>query len=179
MFFRSESMATIVTSPEIHIAISGCTEHEFAMMTARMVPDIHSTIFDYSKPEWICLFEKSCQHRDFVSMAVIFYICKPNTSLTVNAWSIGLRSLFDKNWNGLTGCPSLSLLNYGKDQCRSDKTAILNTLTTSLIKIVNSLRPSDAIWWHRSGSTLAQVMACCLTAPSHYLNQCWLIISKV
>ena len=39
--------------------------------------------------------------------------------------------------------------------------------------------PSDAIWRHRSGSTLAQVMACCLTAPSHYLNQCWLIISKV
>ena len=27
------------------------------------------------------------------------------------------------------------------------------------------------------GSTLAQVMACCLRAPSHYLNQCWLIIS--
>ena len=45
--------------------------------------------------------------------------------------------------------------------------------------VVNSLRPSDAIWRHRSGSTLAQVMACCLTAPSHYLNQCWLIISKV
>ena len=45
--------------------------------------------------------------------------------------------------------------------------------------VLNSLWPSDAIWWHRSGSTLAQVMACCLTAPSHYLNQCWLIISKV
>ena len=44
---------------------------------------------------------------------------------------------------------------------------------------VNSLRPSDATWRHSSGSTLAQVMACCLTAPSHYLNQCWLIISKV
>ena len=40
---------------------------------------------------------------------------------------------------------------------------------------VNSLWPGDAIWWHRSGSTLAQVMACCLTAPSHYLNQCGLI----
>ena len=39
--------------------------------------------------------------------------------------------------------------------------------------------PSDAIWRQRSGSTLAQVMAWCLTAPSHYLNQCWLIISKV
>ena len=34
-------------------------------------------------------------------------------------------------------------------------------------------------WRHRSGSTLAQVMACCLTAPSHYLNQCWLIISEI
>ena len=43
----------------------------------------------------------------------------------------------------------------------------------------NSLRPSDTIWRHRSGSTLAQVMACCLTAPSHYLNQYWLIISEV
>ena len=46
-------------------------------------------------------------------------------------------------------------------------------------KSINSLRPNDAIWQHRSGSTLAQVMACCLTAPSHYLNQCWLTISKV
>ena len=44
---------------------------------------------------------------------------------------------------------------------------------------VNSMWPSDAIWRQRSGSTLAQVMTCCLTAPSHYLNQCWLIISKV
>ena len=40
--------------------------------------------------------------------------------------------------------------------------------------IINSLWPSDATWRQRSGSTLAQVMACCLTAPSHYLNQCWL-----
>ena len=44
---------------------------------------------------------------------------------------------------------------------------------------VNSLWPSDAIWWQGSGSTLAQVMACCLMAPSHYLSQCWLIISEV
>ena len=44
---------------------------------------------------------------------------------------------------------------------------------------VNLLWPSDAIWWHIFGSTLVQVMACCLTAPSHYLNQHWLIISEV
>ena len=45
--------------------------------------------------------------------------------------------------------------------------------------IINSLGPSDAMWWQRSVSPLAQVMACCLTAPSHYLNQCWLVISEV
>ena len=44
---------------------------------------------------------------------------------------------------------------------------------------VNSLWPRDAIRRHRSRSTLAQAMACCLTAPSHYLNQCWFIISKI
>ena len=36
-----------------------------------------------------------------------------------------------------------------------------------------------ALCRHWSGSTLAQVMACCLMAPSHYLNQSWLITIKV
>ena len=39
------------------------------------------------------------------------------------------------------------------------------------------------LWWHRynniSMSTLAQVMTCCLTAPSHYPYQCWFIISGI
>ena len=39
--------------------------------------------------------------------------------------------------------------------------------------------PSAAIWPQSFRSTLARVMACCLTAPSHYLNQCWLIISEI
>ena len=55
---------------------------------------------------------------------------------------------------------------------------ILQLSFLSLI-CVNSLGPSDTIWRWRSWSILVQVMACCLTAPSHYLNQCWLIISKV
>ena len=44
---------------------------------------------------------------------------------------------------------------------------------------INSLWPSDAIWQHNSGSTFAQVMTCCLTAPSHYLDQYWLLICEV
>ena len=37
-------------------------------------------------------------------------------------------------------------------------------------KFVKSLWPSEAILRHKTVSTLVQVMACCLTAPSHYLN---------
>ena len=49
----------------------------------------------------------------------------------------------------------------------------------SYMKVIfNSLWPTDTQWRHRTGSTLAQVMAWCLLAPSHYLNKCWLI-SKI
>ena len=39
---------------------------------------------------------------------------------------------------------------------------------------LNTLWPSNTIWWYRTGSTMAQAMARCLMAPSHYLKQCWL-----
>ena len=72
----------------------------------------------------------------------------------------------------------------------SDTFAILNVLSYDKNKfkliysyglhdsIINSLRLWH-LWWQRSGSTLLQVMACCLMAPSHYLNQCWLLINEV
>ena len=44
---------------------------------------------------------------------------------------------------------------------------------------LNPLWPSDAVWWHRSGSTLLQVMACCLMALGHFLIQCCLIHREV
>ena len=44
------------------------------------------------------------------------------------------------------------------------------------VHLINSLRPGDTIWQHIYGSKLAQVMAWCLTAPSHYLIQCWLTV---
>ena len=44
---------------------------------------------------------------------------------------------------------------------------------------VNALWPSDTIWQYGSGSPLPQVRTCCLTAASHYMDLCWLLISKV
>ena len=41
------------------------------------------------------------------------------------------------------------------------------------------LWPGDTIWRHKSWSTLARVMACCLMALSHYLNRCWRTIKGV
>ena len=57
-----------------------------------------------------------------------------------------------QTFNHLTGC---------KHQCKS-----------------LSVFESDVILRHQSGSALPQVMASCLTAPIHYLNQWRLIISK-
>ena len=69
------------------------------------------------------------------------------------------------------------LYQFSKAACRQSKHMAANQLTHN--SVINSLWPSDAIWRQWSRSTLMQVMACCLTAPSHYLNQCWLIVTKV
>ena len=52
--------------------------------------------------------------------------------------------------------------------------------------VTRKMFPFDDVimWLHRSGSTSTPVMAWCraipsLTAPSHYLNQCWLIAKCV
>ena len=44
---------------------------------------------------------------------------------------------------------------------------------------VNLLFASDSLWHHKTCLTLVQVMACCLTAPNHNLNQCWLTLQEV
>ena len=53
----------------------------------------------------------------------------------------------------------------------------LDIFSCILFDWFNPLWPSDILWRHRSPSTLAQTMARCLTAPSHYLKQYWLIIN--
>ena len=52
-------------------------------------------------------------------------------------------------------------------------------ISVTTCPFLDALWTSDANWWQRSELTLAQVMACCLKSPSHYLNQCWLITKGV
>ena len=48
----------------------------------------------------------------------------------------------------------------------------------SYLNYVNPLWSDDAIGWQGARSTLSQVMACCLTEPSHYLKLCPFVIHK-
>ena len=45
--------------------------------------------------------------------------------------------------------------------------------------LINSTWLNNGIWCRASWSILVQLMACCPTTPSHYLNQCWLTIDHV
>ena len=50
---------------------------------------------------------------------------------------------------------------------------------TCCVMYLNPMWLSDAIWRQQFGSKFARVKVCCLMAPSHYLNQCCLIINEV
>ena len=83
-----------------------------------------------------------------------------------------IRKLWSKCW-------FFGLCDLKLDGCPWDTSStLLEVLRIISKRSVNSLGPRDTIWQHRSGSTLGQVMACCLMAPSHYLTLCWLIISE-
>ena len=65
--------------------------------------------------------------------------------------------------------------------CRSGDKLLSESMMVSLLthisvtrpQWVKSIRPSDTIWGHKSGWTLAQIMVCRLIAPSQYLHQCY------
>ena len=94
----------------------------------------------------------------------------------VNTNVKGLNGLWMKNYrfmrNEIYNTSLIAIQYY-------NETSMLEPLDWYIIIVVHSLWPNDAIWQLKSGLTLAQVVACCLTAPSHYLNQYWLLIREV
>ena len=97
-------------------------------------------------------------------------------------WSVLAHQLNRKAWclHALTGNSKLCILySISQDLCTRFAFCCVLFILSSISLLLNSLWQSDAIRRQGTEWILAQVMACCLTAPSHYLNQCWLIISKV
>ena len=91
-----------------------------------------------------------------------------------------LHPLVKKWWNSLSinvHCDS-NTLQIGKFWWKG---MIMNIYIIMIQNFhIHSLWPCDTIWHgNRTWSTSAQVMACCLTAPIHHMNQCWLNIRKV
>ena len=65
-------------------------------------------------------------------------------------------------------------------EMRQTKLILRVSAMTSVCSVaINAFWSRDVTWRHRSELTLAHIMACCLTAASRYLNQCWLIVNEV
>ena len=107
-------------------------------------------------------------------------MCFQFTHLLSNDWeNIHTLSYYHHQIRSMNYYPLFRVRSWNNGMCCMSF-YILNIIVVSHRgQWVNSLWPSDAIRRQGTESTLAQVLAGCLTAPSHYLNQCWLIISKV
>ena len=93
------------------------------------------------------------------SSRLLYRISLPVPSVSGNVKKANIFSCFWINDDWVIWCHVVSLGHSELALCYLWKTKNKKTHH-------NSLWPSDAIWWHRSGLTLAQVMM----APS----QCWL-----
>ena len=119
--------------------------------------------FNYSQPFNWCSFDD--------------VIMSPNKLSPARRQAI-TRSDVDPLWDEPTGANINEIKTFSSDNMYLIiPSAIIAHFAGS--HYINTLWPSDTIWRYLSGSTLDQLMACRLTAPSPYLNQCWLFISEV
>ena len=149
----------------------------------------------------MCPWLHITQHRTSLNMATV---TQPTGSYYKNAscWMATARIRLSGSWQnkvdwGGSTCVSNVFYSKGRNvimvicgECGYYPTCIFVGISLSFLIqswhtkacswriVVHSLWPSDAIWWHRSRSTLVQVITWRLTASSHYLNQCCLIIGK-
>ena len=151
------------------------------------IPQTWVVVKGYSLAEFECLEGKIIPLILFESPNATkcwFKILRPEQ----NAWSVANMIYWEEIWLGynLLIIGSLREVTSRLPSQRAGKYgAFMSTLLSAWISLnrqtncqgFNSLCPDITIWWHRFGSILAQIMACCLMAQSRYLNQCWHIIS--
>ena len=125
---------------------------------------------------WVQIWPKFYHCKRCTACTIVSYITAIYQQSIVTGHATWWRVLALLSWYPLIIVKSL-LLNWRSAPV--DEIYMCPIFKWVAVTWLNSLRPSDAIWRHRSMSTSAQVMAWCLMAPSHYLNQCWLMISGV
>ena len=131
----------------------------FCKIHGRKIFSTQSLVFLF---QWcsLFLFHISCSkdsHGSSTSCPLPDIMCAP----VISPW---LQSLISSWKTARKGLVDINTWRPGQNVwlCAWTKTVLFYEF--------NSSWSSVATWWHRSRSTLAQVMACCLTAPSHYLS---------
>ena len=159
-----------------------CSEHDFTnhWIYLQLVPFGNATMQ--------FVFEPCVAYTGLQSSSAKQILCNHPTKQSNYIVSVSLftrphtprpqRLLCPLRWNSVERTFSESIGEWRWTNS-SNRTCQTSLLLLSRCPNVNALWPGDVIWRHWARSTLAQLMACCLTAPSHYLNQCWLIIGEV
>ena len=122
----------------------------------------------------------------YIHWRIELSICDPHLLTSWQIITLGCSSISNQCYGSVEDKKLFGLLNW----CASDGKGLIGLngplWLTSVnvacgngdnfpwISLINTVWTRDAIWVHMSGSTLAQIMACSLTAPSHYPNQ-WYI----
>ena len=76
----------------------------------------------------------------------------------------------------LLGAPTFVKLVYSSCPSRKIGSNLINRWLFVSLTHYGLVMPYDI---KKTWSALVQLMACCLTAPNHYMNQCWPISSEV
>ena len=110
----------------------------------------------------ICTVSQNVPSGLTVSIKIFLYVVVFGMYSLLSIWTLNFKLKFESKYK--------TLLSTYSRQC---------IWKCCLQNASSILWPSDAIRWLGTESTLAQVMACCLAAPSHCLNQYLLVTSKV
>ena len=126
--------------------------------------------FQWSISRWILLRRNNIFGKKF-KVELKFICAEFQIFSTLSKHDITILVIISHGNRSLTSyglCQTFLKLKLKVQVCRPS----CKHTTNHYVKLkVNSLWPSDAIWWHKPGSILAQILACCQTAPRHYLNQ--------
>ena len=98
-----------------------------------------------------------------------------NTLLDIDFMHGNIHGLLYENIINITILPPM--IRPSRDTYKWKSYLSNHLIIIGSIKI-NSLWPGDRIWHCWFWSTLVQVVACCLMAPSYYLKKYWLIIDR-
>ena len=145
---------------EIHVSyISNCLSQKQVWLNRKLMvwylnTDIHANTQSCSQDVINTCISKNYSRKKMTQNS--WYIYNRNHCLNMIKWT------WIYIWQGLSS--------------RDQLTQIYICCKYSHKLCVNLFLPSDAIKCDKNLSTLVQIMAWCLMVPSHYLNQCRLII---